>query len=68
MDGPRFQVELQTVFWVTAVIAYVLAVCSQVAHGNLAGVAVALFAHALVWFAIWFYRRRQLETRQTFVE
>lgn len=61
MEEPRLQLHLQALFWITAVVAFVLAVCSLVAHGNLAGVAAALFAHAMVWFAISFYRRRQLE-------
>ncbi|HVA49214.1 MAG TPA: hypothetical protein VNH11_22815 [Pirellulales bacterium] len=58
MEVPRLQLDLQAVFWVTAAVAYVLAVCSQMARGNLAGVAAALFAHSMVWFAIWFYRLR----------
>ncbi|MGH7135143.1 MAG: hypothetical protein ACREHD_05340 [Pirellulales bacterium] len=55
---PPPQFTLKLVLSATAVVAYHMALFSNLLHGSLAGFTATLFAHAMVWLAIALYRMR----------
>ncbi len=59
MERPGIQLRLASIFWTTAAIAFVVAVCASAAHGDRTGFVVTHFAAAGLCFATCAYRLRR---------